>query len=547
MSLRTEWPPAYSARAADSRWPADRALPAGWSRQPATAGRADPGSSGDVFARPGLHDAVLAMAARRPDAPAVRQGDAALSYRELAAATLAAADRLRRAGVGRGHTVGLHARRTPDLVVAVLGVLACGAAYVPLDPAYPIQRLTAIGAESRLALLLTDGPPDDLEGVVAPAVGDLGVGTVAGNVGPRAWSRSATAAPAYVMFTSGSTGRPKGVVVSHDSMLTFLDAMTELLPAQAADRVLVSTRLSFDIAGLEIFLPLVRGGVCVLAEETRLPRPAQLADLVGRTHPTLVQATPVVWRMLLKADVRIDADATVLCGGEALPPDLAEALAGLRCAAAYNLYGPTEATVWATAWPVRSGAPVRIGTCLRHAHTYVLDDRLDPVVPGQEGELYLGGSAVSAGYLGRPELTSVAFLPDPFSATAGLPMYATGDVVRERDGQLEWVRRNDSQVKVQGNRIELGEVERLATACDGVAAAAAAVVASGGDGELHLFLVPDGAGAPDARAVRAELARALPPSHVPRHVHTLDALPLTENSKVDRRELGQRALAICLS
>ncbi len=467
-------------------------------------------------------------AGRTPDALAVVAGDVELTYRELAGRVRRLRSGLAALGVRPGDTVGVCVDRSADLVALLLGILAAGAAYVPLDGRHPERRLHVMADDAGVSCVVSTSDhrrlwlgrtfpvvtPDDLLAVTTPSL-------------PPAVSPDGLA---YLMFTSGSTGRPKAVEVTHANLAHFLDAVLALLPPQAPRRVLFSTRLSFDIAGLELFLPLTTGGACLVTPDTWLLRARRLAALITELRPTLVQATPVGWRLLLDRGLRLSADQTALCGGDVLPEPLAARLAALP-APVFNMYGPTEATIWATAWSVTDG-PVRIGTPLGHATVHVLDDTLTPVRPGTEGELYIGGPAVAAGYRGRPELTADRFVPDPWAP--GSPMYATGDIVRVTDGGLEFLRRKDTQVKINGHRVELGEIETVAARVDGVRAAVA-VVAPTERPELRLYVE---AADPDVCAVVDTVLReTLPAAMVPSRIDVVAALPVTANGKVDRLAL----------
>lgn len=327
--------------------------------------------------------------------------------------------------------------------------------------------------------------------------------------------------------------------ITHRNLTAFLAAIGEFLPREAVAKVLFSTRLSFDIAGLEIYFPLVNAGTCVISPESELLNARSLARLVNSVKPSLIQATPVGWRLLLDAGAQLASTQLALCGGEALPPSLAKRLASLP-ARFFNMYGPTEASVWSTAWPVQSGTPA-IGTPLAHARVYMLDDYFGSVAVGSEGEAYIAGPAVARGYRGNPRLTAERFLPDPWSALPGGRMYATGDIVRVVNAELEWLRRSDDQVKINGHRIELMEIESVAAEVPGVLGAAA-VVTGGSDSPAITLYIAVGDSAPDMKGlVAARLAEALPPVMIPRHIRMAQELPLSVNGKIDRLSLKSRA------
>ncbi|HEX2188905.1 MAG TPA: amino acid adenylation domain-containing protein, partial [Longimicrobiaceae bacterium] len=412
-----------------------------------------------------LHGLVAATAARTPDALAVVRGAERWTYRELEERAGRIAAGLRRRGVGPETRVGVLLERTPTLVAVLLGVLQAGAAYVPLDPAQPAERLAYMLADSGARVLLTqEGLAERLPGfggeVVCVGEGEngrsvAGTGVVSEDSAPGADST------AYVIYTSGSTGHPKGVTIEHRSVVNFVHAMRERPGADAADVFLALTTVGFDIAVLELFLPLAVGARVVIADREEAADGARLARLLAEEGVTVAQATPATWRLLLLSGWTGSPGLRVLCGGEALPAALAAELRG-RAAELWNVYGPTEATVWATAHPVgpgERGDPVSIGRPVPNLRAYVLDPGGSPVPAGVAGELLLGGAGVARGYHGRPELTAERFVPDPFGGEPGARLYRTGDRARWRaDGALEFLGRTDFQVKVRGFRIEPGEV-----------------------------------------------------------------------------------------
>ncbi|HET8533208.1 MAG TPA: non-ribosomal peptide synthetase, partial [Methylomirabilota bacterium] len=345
---------------------------------------------------------------------------------------------------------------------------------------------------------------------------------------------------AYVIYTSGSTGRPKGVQIAHRSLVNLLTAFRGIMAAGPPDVLVAVTTLSFDIAGLELFLPLVTGGRVVIASRDVAADPAKLMGLLSDAGATIVQATPATWRMLIEAGWQSAPGMRVLCGGEALPADLAARLQATG-ADVWNVYGPTETTIWSTAHRVsETGGSVPIGRPIANTRTYVLDRAGEPVPIGVPGELYIGGAGVARGYLARPELTAERFVADRFGDDPAGSLYRTGDVVRYRpDGVIEFLGRVDHQVKVRGFRIELGEIEAVLARHPAVAdAVVTAREDRPGDRYLAAYLRPVGS-APTVAELRGFLKEYLPDYMVPSTFTSLASFPLTPNGKVDRRRLPE--------
>ncbi|WP_441349100.1 amino acid adenylation domain-containing protein, partial [Streptomyces sp. NTH33] len=475
---------------------------------------------------------VRQQAEARPESVAVRDDLGELTYRELSERVDALAARLRAAGVGRGRTVGVLLPRDARLPVALLAVQAAGGAYVPLDPAYPEQRLAFMAEDAGLHLLLTHSTVEAGWGAGVPRllVDAGGQPPAAESPGPAGPSDTA-----YVIYTSGSTGRPKGVRVPHRALTNFLRSMAREPGFGPGDTLLALTTVCFDISGLELYLPLITGGTVEILPTEVAQDGLRMRKAVERGTATVIQATPATWSMLLAAGWRGSPGLTVLCGGEALPADTAEALlVGNR--AVWNLYGPTETTIWSAAGRLRPGERVTIGAPIANTALYVLDSVRRPVPTGVPGELYIGGHGVADGYLGRPELTAGRFLPDPFAAGPDARMYRTGDLVRRlADGRIEYLGRIDSQVKVRGHRVELEEIEATLRRLDGVRDAV--VVARGQDGDRSLlacYTRTEGGGEP----TREQLAAWLPAHMIPEVLIPVTGFPRTLNEKVDRTTLA---------
>ncbi|MFJ2796259.1 amino acid adenylation domain-containing protein [Streptomyces sp. NPDC087290] len=502
-----------------------------------------------------LPDLFEAQVARTPDAVAVVAEGVEVSYAELDAR----ANRLARLLIGRGvgpeSVVAVVMERGVDMVVALLAVLKAGGAYLPIDPEYPADRIAFTLADAQAQSVLTGtellSRLSGIEGVAHvprvvvddPAV--AGWLTALDSTAPSVAERVLLPEhPAYVIYTSGSTGRPKGVVVEHRALVNFLAAMQGRFALDADDRLVAVTTIGFDIAGLELYLPLLAGARVVLAGRDTVRDPRALRELLLSAGATVVQATPSLWHAVVAGAGGADgvlSGIRVLVGGEALPGDLARTLAA-EAPSVTNLYGPTETTIWSTA---RTVAEVRggfssIGGPIANTQVYVLDAGLHPVPVGVAGELYIAGAGLARGYLGRPGLSAERFVADPFGA--GGRMYRTGDVARwNAEGDLEFVGRADDQVKVRGFRIELGEVEAVLAAHPRVVRAVAMVREDvAGDKRLVAYAVPVGDEGGDGAlpgALSGFAAERLPGYMVPAAVVVLDGLPLMPNGKVDRRAL----------
>ena len=490
-----------------------------------------------------VHAALRRQAERTPDRVALRCGAKCLTHAELQARAHQLTHALRQRGVGRGQLVGLCLPRGADMVVAQLAILASGATYVPLDPAYPTERLVYMAQDAGLALLLSNSSlaprlhwPAEWS-LLLDADEAFIASQPAASPAPNPALDAQPEDPAYVIYTSGSTGRPKGVVVPHRAIVNFLTSMARE-PGLAANDVLVAvSTLSFDIAVLELLLPLSVGAELVLAGRDEVLDGRALRVLLESSRATAMQATPSTWRMLVDAGWQGGSAFKALIGGEALPQDLAQQL--LARAELWNLYGPTETTVWSTCWKVSSAEQgIRIGRPIANTQVHVLDERGQHCPIGVAGEIFIGGNGVALGYLDQPDLTAQRFVADPFNPAPGARLYRTADRGRWcHDGLLEHLGRLDFQVKLRGHRIELGEIETTLAGHPQVARAVVIVREDRpGDQRLVAYVVAQ-AGVPTAAALREHLRASLPEYMLPQHFVSIDAVPLLPNGKTDRTGL----------
>ncbi|TCO60560.1 non-ribosomal peptide synthase/polyketide synthase [Actinocrispum wychmicini] len=452
-----------------------------------------------------------------PDATALIAGDETLTYAQLNAAANRLAHYLVKQGAGPERFVALMLPPGVQLVTALLAVLKCGAAYLPIDPDYPADRVAYMLDDAAPALTLRELP--DLTGYPEH---DLGIV-------PEQDSA------AYVIYTSGSTGRPKGVVIPRDALVNFQLSMAERFALEPGDRLLAVTTIAFDIAALEMYLPLISGATVVVADRETVRDPALLSALAVRTGATIMQATPSLWQALTSSHPDEIRGIRMLVGGEALPAALARAMYDVGSEVT-NLYGPTETTIWSTMSTVDRTAPT-IGRPIWNTQVYLLDAALRLVPPGVPGELYIAGDGIARGYHNRAELTAQRFVANPF-AREGARMYRTGDVARwGSDGTLDFIGRVDHQVKIRGYRVELGEIEAACVAHPEVTQATV-LAREDNPGDLRLVAYLVGAhGRPDLGDVRKAIASVLPEYMVPSAIVSLERFPLTPNGKLDRKAL----------
>jgi len=452
---------------------------------------------------------------------------------------------LRRKGIREGSLVGVCLERSNQMLGALLGVLKAGAAYLPLDPSHPVSHLELVLADAQASLLLTQ------EHLAAKLHTDARV--ICLDSEQTLWARehdadleatNAADSLAYVIYTSGSTGRPKGVAIEHGALSNLLRSMEREPGLTGSDTLVSVTTLSFDIAALELFLPLMAGARLVIATKEQVLNGYQLLKVVEDSQATVMQATPAGWRIMLEAGWNGQPRLKVLCGGEALPRDLADSLMA-SSDEVWNVYGPTETTIWSSATRLgKKTGPIPIGPPIANTQFYVLDERMQPVPVGVTGELFIGGAGLARGYWHRPELTAEKFLSNPFGAGR---IYRTGDEARWlRDGHVELLGRTDFQVKVRGFRIELGEIEAALASHPAVRDAVVTAVEVGpGDKRLAAWVDSTLAEPPvdlDAQ-LHSLLSAKLPEYMHPAVITVLPALPRTANGKIDRKSLPKPAFA----
>jgi amino acid adenylation domain-containing protein len=486
-----------------------------------------------------LHQLVEAQFQRTPDAVAVIYEQDRITYRELDHRANQLASYLRKAGVGPEIRVGICLERSTEIMVGLLGILKAGGAYVPLDPEYPKERLKFMIQDSELRCLITqESLNQDLRDYVDkiinidrdwPVISQESCETASSSVSPENL--------AYVIYTSGSTGKPKGVQVCHRALVNLLTSMQSRPGITQGDRLLAVTTICFDIAALELYLPLTVGACCVIAGRESSSDGRELWKLLQDHGITVMQATPSTWKLMIDAGWPGKPDLKILCGGEAMSRDLGQALVA-RGSSVWNMYGPTETTVWSSVHRVTSAdSAIPIGRPIANTTLYVLDSRLQPVPVGIIGELYIGGEGLARGYLNRPELSAEKFIPSPFAGDQRAWLYKTGDLARYRaDGSIECLGRTDTQVKVRGFRIELEEIESALRQHPAVVDACATVREhTPGDLRLAAYVTPLQQPA-SLNEIRSFLKQRLP-SHMIPVVSSLDRLPMTPNGKLDRHAL----------
>lgn len=478
------------------------------------------------------------LAVTKADSIALETSSEKLTYGQLDKLANRCANALLKKGIGRGDLVGISQTRTPHLMATILGVLKTGAGYVPLDPGFPQERLDYMISSSCPKVLITEeslsprfkGPEPKI--LVSQFIHDKNFDRPVPKV------ESNLDDTIYIIYTSGSTGNPKGVEITHGCVTNFLLSMQETIGTSEADKLLAVTTLSFDIAVLELFLPLISGGTVFLASSTDVMDGGVLKATLETKNITVMQATPSTWRLLLASGWKGNKKLKVLCGGESFPIDLARTLVPI-CKDVWNMYGPTETTVWSACKKLNlSDEFITIGKPIANTSLYILDQNryMQPI--GVTGELFIGGLGLSKGYFGRDDLTSERFMNDPF--VPGMRMYATGDLARQTyNGEIECLGRNDGQVKVRGYRIELGEIEAELQRLPEISEVSVITSEFRADDVRIVAYVSAKANSPklEERVLRDSLSKKLPNYMVPSHFMYLDEIPKTLNGKIDKKSL----------
>lgn len=490
-----------------------------------------------------IHELFEAHVRCSPQRVAAVAGLQTITYLELDRRAGRLAEVLRSKGVGPDILVGLCLDRSLDLLVGVLGILKAGGAYVPIDPAYPKDRIAFVLEDSATRVIVTQRSLLSALGTSSAdrvLIDELPVPDLS-HVSPSRPVGSHHLA--YVLYTSGSTGKPKGVQISHRSVINFLHSMRRKPGLTSHDVLLAVTTLSFDIAGLELHLPLTTGATVILAPWEVAADGQALLREIERYQVTVLQATPATWKLMINAGWKGTPRLKALCGGEALPASLAAELLP-RCAELWNMYGPTETTIWSTCCQVTDATDIHIGRPIDNTEVYILDTNQQPLPVGHAGELLIGGDGLARGYLNRTELTTDRFIAHPFKT--GQRLYRTGDLARYReDGNIDCLGRLDFQVKIRGFRIELGEIENH-LASHPVVKEAVVIAREDTPGEKRLvaYFVPRSNEPVTADQLREHLKKKLPDHMIPAAFVTLTNLPLTPNGKVDRKGLPAPILEV---
>lgn len=486
-----------------------------------------------------VHQLFEAQVERTPEAVALMYKESSLSYHELNRRANGLARQLMDLGLGSGVQVGILMEKSLEILVALLAVLKSGGTYVPIHPSFPTERIQFMISDAQVRVLLTNIDSSALEQVNLQVV-NLGEDQFLNPIDwPNPQRDSNPDDLAYIMYTSGSTGQPKGVMVPHAALVNFLWSM-RLRPGISTEDVLLSvTSISFDIAALELYLPLIVGAKVVIASQEMISNPGLIGQAIEQYQVSIMQATPATWQLLLETGWKGAPKLKALCGGDVLTRNTANQLL-LRVGSLWNMYGPTETTIWSSVAQIQPGnAPITIGQAIGNTQLYVLDQHLQILPTGVIGELHIGGEGLAHGYLGRPDLTHERFIPDCFCSEPGARLYKTGDRARYLpDHAIEIMGRTDDQVKINGNRIELGEISTVLMQQPAVQEAIVMTrTEPSGNKRLLAYFVPRQDTVVEVGALREFVRTKLPTYMVPVAFVQLDNLPLTPNGKIDRKAL----------
>lgn len=494
-----------------------------------------------------FYSAVEHYAEVSPDSAAIYYRDTFMTYRELNQRSNQVASYLKKLQVGPESLVGVIMERTPETVICLLGILKSGGAYLPIDPAHPIDRIAYILEDSKVELILShlqfiNALPQLNAKVICM---DQEWASIANERDENVNVHVDPNYLAYVIYTSGSTGKPKGVEITRSAVNNFIHSMSKYPGVTHNDRLLSLTTLSFDISVLELFLPLFAGASVVLAEQENCKDANYLCQLIEAFDITVMQATPATWYMLIETGWQGNKKLKALCGGEAVSRELVNHLVSM-CGSVWNMYGPTETTVWSAVAELSYGeGSVPIGRPIDHTTIVILDEHLQPVPPGESGEIHIGGAGVARGYLGRPELTNERFIEYDDQINGYLRIYKTGDLGRILpDGSIECLGRSDFQVKLRGYRIELGEIE---AALEQMPTIRQAIVVlkeiSPTDKKLIAYYRPEQLDSAATNDLKESIKKVLPDYMIPSYFEPIEAFPLTPNGKVDRKALTELQLS----
>ena len=487
-----------------------------------------------------IHQLFEVQARKSPDAVAVVFGDQRLTYSQLNARANQLAHYLCTRGVGPEVLVGICVERSLEMVIGLLGILKAGGAYVPIDPAYPQERIALMLEDARPVLCLIHAATHEISAVYQPNINLDSEGEAIAQFSTD--NPDTTSQPnhlAYVIYTSGSTGRPKGVKIHHQAVVNFLCSMAKVPGLSYGDKLLAVTTYSFDIAVLELYLPLITGATVVVATREQATNGNELINSIDQKKINVMQATPATWRLLIASGWQGNKKLKALCGGESLQRDLVKNLLP-KTDELWNMYGPTEATVWSTCIRITTAdGPAFIGKPIDNTQCYVFTENLQPVPVGVPGELYIGGLGVSKGYLNREELTVERFIDNPFSNEKNSKLYRTGDWVKyNNEGELEYIQRLDNQVKVRGFRIELGEIESVIAELEGISHTCVVVREERiDDPRIYAYVVFAQGKSITSTEIRKKIRQKLPDYMIPQYFIELDQLPLMPNGKIDKKAL----------